>query len=610
MKHSVRILRGTSVEYHHEIPSDLQSLTVTPEQKAIFQYLSAVGPDRFQDFVADVLVLTQGHTLVDVTGGPGDEKQDILTTTPDGQRQLTQCKHSINYSAKSSGDELDLMFGAAMRKDCQVALYVTNGDLTPQAKRYINDQEYQRGSKVDPTLFPKLQYWTGRHIWERIAGHAQLLNKWFSGAAQVHGLRSVSVRMITTKMPERDVQDQSPDAVQSAFEGKDGKFALEVGTWFASAHEVPSAAGRLTYNSPVPALKTQISQMAKGTFDVDQGILLAATAALFSVGDADGWIHEHISAPASVLFVHDLERPVMCEVGEARSFVKVGDEIEDELVWCFDPGTGFERDAEDDETWNHTQTGAQWTMSVEQQIGHHEAYGIMLRQQQLAHSAQRYTFWVMENSRRNQELLMSLVTVQGMILERGDSHLLLALPMPDAEAIARQFESYCQRNEVGYRVLDDEEREIVLSNVEEMPIQQSKIVSDIREILTPINLTARFALLVRKIRLSSLSAETLMTFLTYKWTWEQRRGFDPMLGENTVQIGSEELLGRLFDFQTFRGSHMLDIGIGDDESLLYMRRVITTTERASRLALEMLNDLEEVIAALTAIAAHSDSRPS
>jgi hypothetical protein len=55
---------------------------------------------------------------------------------------------------------------------------------------------------------------------------------------------------------------------------------------------------------------------------------------------------------------------------------------------------------------------------------------------------------------------------------------------------------------------------------------------------------------------------------------------------------------------------MLDIGIGDDESLLYMRRVITTTERASRLALEILNDLEEVIAALTAIAAHSDSRPS
>ena len=136
----VRILRAVSAEYHHTIPGELELLTVTPEQKAIFQYLSTVGPDRFQEFVADVLVLTQGHTLMDITGGPGDEKQDILTTTPEGKRQLTQCKHTINYSAKSSGEELDQMFAAAFRKNCECALYVTNGDLTPQAKRYINDR--------------------------------------------------------------------------------------------------------------------------------------------------------------------------------------------------------------------------------------------------------------------------------------------------------------------------------------------------------------------------------------------------------------------------------------------------------------------------------------
>jgi hypothetical protein len=134
---TVRIMRAIFVEYYHAIPSELELLTVTPEQNAIFQYLSAVDPDRFQEFVADVLVLTEGHRLVDITGGPGDEKQDILTEAPGGYRQLTQCKHTVNYAAKSSGDELDLMFGAAFRKDCKVALYVTNGDLTPQAKRYI-----------------------------------------------------------------------------------------------------------------------------------------------------------------------------------------------------------------------------------------------------------------------------------------------------------------------------------------------------------------------------------------------------------------------------------------------------------------------------------------
>ena len=76
---TVRIMRAIFVEYYHAIPSELELLTVTPEQNAIFQYLSAVDPDRFQGFVADVLVLTEGHRLVDITGGPGDEKQDILT---------------------------------------------------------------------------------------------------------------------------------------------------------------------------------------------------------------------------------------------------------------------------------------------------------------------------------------------------------------------------------------------------------------------------------------------------------------------------------------------------------------------------------------------------
>jgi hypothetical protein len=65
--------RLESVEYYHKVPSELELLTLMPDQNAIFQCLSAVNPDRFQDFIADALVLTEGHKLVEVTGGPGDE---------------------------------------------------------------------------------------------------------------------------------------------------------------------------------------------------------------------------------------------------------------------------------------------------------------------------------------------------------------------------------------------------------------------------------------------------------------------------------------------------------------------------------------------------------
>ena len=154
----VRILRATALEYYHSIPSELDLVTISPEQNAIFQYLSAVHPDAFQYFVADVLVLVERHHLIDVTGGPGDEKQDILTQTPDGLRQLTQCKHTVNFMEKSSGDDLDQLFAAAFRKDCQSALYVTNGELTPQAKRYVTDHEYLRGSSKDLSNAPTVEF--------------------------------------------------------------------------------------------------------------------------------------------------------------------------------------------------------------------------------------------------------------------------------------------------------------------------------------------------------------------------------------------------------------------------------------------------------------------
>ena len=339
---TVRIMRAIFVEYYHAIPSELELLTVTPEQNAIFQYLSAVDPDRFQEFVADVLVLTEGHRLVDITGGPGDEKQDILTEAPGGYRQLTQCKHTVNYAAKSSGDELDLMFGAAFRKDCKVALYVTNGDLTPQAKRYINDREYLRGSSADPATVPRMEYWTGRQIWERIANNSQVLNKCFSGAAQVHGLRSISVHLISTAMPDRAVRECDPESVKSAFKTLGTSFTLTVERWFSSRHDVPGTAQQLPLDAPIPALKAQVSEgSGSGPFNLDAAVTSVGSSALASLGSTSGWFHQFVSAPSSVFVVHDLRRPIMSEVGNARSLVKVGDEVEDEFTWSFDPGAGF-----------------------------------------------------------------------------------------------------------------------------------------------------------------------------------------------------------------------------------------------------------------------------
>jgi hypothetical protein len=94
---------------------------------------------------------------------------------------LIQCKHTINYQANSNGDDLDLLFSACIRKDCIKGLYVTNADLTPQAKRYVHDSELERRCRNCPSI----DYWNGNKIWEKISSNSDIFNKWFSGLGQI-----------------------------------------------------------------------------------------------------------------------------------------------------------------------------------------------------------------------------------------------------------------------------------------------------------------------------------------------------------------------------------------------------------------------------------------
>jgi hypothetical protein len=53
------------------------------------------------------------------------------------------------------------------------------------------------------------------------------------------------------------------------------------------------------------------------------------------------------------------------------------------------------------------------------------------------------------------------------------------------------------------------------------------------------------------------------------------------------------------DIQTIRGTQMLDIGVGkNNNALLFLRRVITTTERASAVVAEMMTDTKQIGAEL------------
>ena len=122
---SYSIISGTTQHFYHTIPNELDLITTTPTREGIFKYLSQIGYDKFPEFILDVLVKVEGHTAIDVTDGQGDEKQDILTINPKGERCLTQCKHTVNYKTHYNGDDLDLLVAACMRKNCKQYLSLT-----------------------------------------------------------------------------------------------------------------------------------------------------------------------------------------------------------------------------------------------------------------------------------------------------------------------------------------------------------------------------------------------------------------------------------------------------------------------------------------------------
>jgi hypothetical protein len=204
------------------------------------------------------------------------------------------------------------------------------------------------------------------------------------------------------------------------------------------------------------------------------------------------------------------------------------------------------------------------------------------------------------------EMLQAIAPRDGMILQQGDDFLLLALSMPDQEAAGERLEAYCTRNEVPFEVLDDETRRRVLSHIEEMPQAESKMVSQIRELESPVDLMERIASMhiMRKLVGKLPSA---LRMLMFKFEYEARWGFDALMGEDRATMGSEEIIGRLFDFHTIRGDHMLDIGLGSDgEILLFLRRRITTTDRASLIATELLGELQRIGVELNGLAETED----
>jgi len=603
MAGKLEIIQGVTAHHYHVLPSELSRATVSPEREAIFQYLSRLGSERFVDFITDILVQVENHRLIERTDGPGDEKQDILTLDPEGQQQLTQCKHTINYDDNTSGDELDLLFSACFRKNCRRALYVTNADLTVQAKRYVTDKEYTRGWKGSKELLPSIDYWNGRRIWERISRSNVILNKWFSGMAQVHALRRFFTDVIVTRMPSGDVCPLKTTEVAKELSkthrvverpedhsfdvSVDENLMLNLRDWFRGSLDLGVAflppSERYQYpNVPLSTIRVQafLSETV-GAFDVAlyRDRIGSLVGAVLPNPDEGVWWHLLVTAPQAFVFLHDIGKAVLVSVEQPEAFVRVGERAPGrERTWAVRPGQGFERsgdpDDPDDEVWRNNATGMTMRVLVDQDIHPLTAYELQLSQAGIIKELRGYAFRALENADASVvETVRRLSDPKWYVLQSSSGDLFWTYP-PDAErGSVEKLERVLQRRGLQILSVGDEDRELILTMIDTTPVgRRGLIVTGEHALTPPVLLNQRTFWFSREYALEAkVSEDQVLEILKFKASYEAEHGHDLLAGRPEGIFASEEFLRLLFDPMTFRGRRMIDVGFHGGKVFVNLR---------------------------------------
>ena len=621
------IISGTTQRFYHTIPSDLDTISLSPTKDAIFKYLSRIDYNKFPEFILDILTQIDGHKRVDVTDGPGDEKQDILTFTPNGMRCLTQCKHSERYNNHYAGDGADLMVSACLRKDCMAGKFVTNTDLTPQAKNYFNDKEYLRGLQGKIPLV--IDYWNGDAIWDKIKNNGAILNKWFGGLGQTHGLRTFKFDVTVQQMPyDNDHDAESPfekvitillekklirkvNGYNEVYNGRIREgLSIEIKKWFHFSGDLdikfmpPGSNANFLYH-PLFALAIEVfigdstqtyspeiikKEVIKYLFDTTLANLENCT-----------WWHITASQSTSFVFLHDIIEPRQVKLDSAITFVSVTPEtLRPEVDYCsLDKVLFYSKYDDDDDQaiWIHNESKTEVVLFFEEKLNPVYSYNYQLEQEYRLKEVADFTFRAISGiGEVNLMRVRRMLDHEWLAFIHNDDTLIWCFPPESSLKKIERIEKKLAA--VGLKVLqlDDETRAHVLAEIKVDRAPTTLTHSEIGNLTFPVNLDKRGFWLSFNIELPrKLTIEQEIKLLEYKFQYEHKQGFDHMQGQQTLKSHSSELPNMLFDIFSIRAIRMIDMAILDNPISIHYRVFENSLERTNELALKYITEFQEII---------------
>lgn len=621
------IISGVSQQFYHTIPTEVDLITTTPTRDGIFKYLSQIGYDKFPEFILDVLIKVEGHKAIDVTDGQGDEKQDILTLNPKGERCLTQCKHTVDYKSHYNGDDLDLLVVACMRKNCKEAIFVTNSDLTPQGKKYITDNEYNRGF-TNPDDCPKINYWNGFNIWDKIKNNQDIINKWFSGLGQVHGLRSFKFDLTIQELPFLKNGEEASDAfeklltilvskswVKEVVKGLhysaniSNDYCVNIKRWFQFTGNLdinfmlPEESLNF-FHRPLYALTMEIIMNPKtekyNPIQIKEEVVKKISQEVLRDGKLNSWWHLTTSQSKSIIYLHDIAEPREIDLASASTFIMREDKnTQSEYNYCLLSDKEFKLiENSEDTIWLHEKTGIQVVQMFEQKVNPVEQYNHQIMQYGHLDRIANYNFYAVENV--NSSMMMRirrLLNHEWMAFQYNDDTLIWAIE-PGLDTNKVKF-VHDKINAVGLRILQVKTEDAVgiLKGIQKDLVPSNwMFTSELSRISYPVMLNKRVFWLSKELELNKpIDVDLATKLLQFKYGFEHKYGFDNMYGKTQQEYSSLELRELLFEFFTFRGKRMLDIAIYNNPISINVRFSEGRLEPSKDIALEYVSEFNNIM---------------
>lgn len=615
-----------SQQYFHTIPSDTDLITTTPTREGIFKYLSQIGFDKFPEFVLDILTKIEGHKALDVTDGQGDEKQDIITLNSKGERCLTQCKHTVDYKSHYNGDDLDLMVAACMRKNCKEAIFVTNSDFTPQGKKYVTDGEYNRGFN-NPEDCPSIDYWNGYKIWEKIKTNIDIINKWFSGLGQVHGLRSFKFDLTIQELPLNKSKHDESDAfdnllnvlskldwIEEISEGLHYKaniadeLQVNIKRWFQftgglDLNFVLPEDDFSFFNRPLFALTIEVvlndSKEKFSPKSIQRTIIQRFSDDVLNNLDKKNWWHLTANQIKSFIYLHDISEPREIDLTSAKTFIKVSsDSAIEEYDYCMLLPSDFDLESQDyDYIGLHKETGIQVVQMFEQKINPVEQYNYQLMQYHNLKNIVDYKFYAIENI--DSSLIMRvrrLLHHEWIAIQQNEDVLIWAIPPTEKTNYVEDCHNKIQALGLTILQVRPEDTKDILEKCQKDLVPSSWMyTSDISHLSFPVMLNKRIFWLSKELTVKKKhNLEKLIDLLKFKYSYEHEFGYDSMQGKTEQQINSKEIKNILFDFFSIRGNRMLDISTVKNPISINIRFKEGKIDSSNDLAIEYIAEFNDV----------------